>query len=72
MKCVICKTGDCLPGTTNFTHIIKEKLVVVKNIKANICQNCGEAYYESETVKYIDEKTKEALKNHEAVEMFTV
>lgn len=72
MKCVICKTGDCFEGTTNFTNIIKEKLVVVKNVKANICNNCGEAYYDSETVNYIQQKTKEAIKNNEEVELFTV
>lgn len=41
MTCVICKTGNCFIGTTNFTNIIKGKLVVVKNVAANICENCG-------------------------------
>lgn len=72
MKCVICKTGDCLPGITNFTHILKEKLVVVKNVKAAICNNCGEAYFDTDTVNYIHSKTKEAIKNNEDVELFTV
>jgi len=72
MKCVICKTGDCFPGTTNFTHIINEKLVVVKNVAANICNNCGEAYFDAKTVEYIHLKTKEILKTHEEVEMFSV
>jgi YgiT-type zinc finger domain-containing protein len=72
MKCVICKTGDCLPGTANFTHILDEKLVVVKNVKANICNNCGEAYYDTDSVSYIQLKTKEAIKNKEVVELFTV
>ncbi len=72
MECVICKTGDCLPGTTNFTHIVKGKLVVVKNVKATICNNCGEAYFDTETVNYIRTKTEGAIKNNEDVELFTV
>jgi YgiT-type zinc finger domain-containing protein len=72
MKCVICKTGDCIVGTTNFTNIIKEKLVVVKNVKASICNNCGEAYFDTDAVNYIQQKTKEAIKNNEEVELFTV
>ena len=72
MKCVICKTGECLPGTTHFTNVVKEKLVVVKNVNANICNNCGEAYFSTETVEYIQLKTKEVLKNSENVELFTV
>jgi len=72
MKCVICKTGDCVAGITNFTHLIDGKLIVVKNVKANICQNCDEAYFEEEAVKYIQQKTDEVMKSQEAVEVFNV
>ncbi len=72
MKCVICKTGECVPGVTNFTHIIEGKLIVVKNVKANICQNCNEAYFDEEAVQYIQQKINEALKSHETVELFNV
>ena len=72
MKCVICKTGDCSKGTTNFTHILNGKLVVVKNVEANICNNCGEAYFDSDTVNYIQKKTKEVMAINEQVELFTV
>jgi YgiT-type zinc finger domain-containing protein len=72
MKCVICKTGDCLPGISTFTHILNGKLVVVKNVKATICNNCGEAYFDTEAVNYIQLKTKEAIKNNEDVELFSV
>lgn len=72
MKCVICKTGDCKPDKTNFTHIINGKLIVVKNVDANVCQNCGEAYFDNNIVKYIQQKTNEALRNQETVELFNV
>lgn len=71
MKCVICKTGDCLPGTTNFTHLLNGKVVVVKNV-TTICNNCGEAYFDTETANYIQAKTNQAIKNNEDVELFTV
>jgi YgiT-type zinc finger domain-containing protein len=67
MRGAICKTGDCFPGIANFTNIVKEKLVVVKNVKANICDNCREAYFDAETVNCIQIKTKEAIKNNEDV-----
>ena len=72
MKCLICKTGDCFPDTTNFNQIVNGKCVVVKNVKATICNNCGEAYFDTETVTYIQEKIKEAIKNTEDVELFNV
>ena len=61
-----------MPGIANFTHILNGKLVVVKNVKATICNNCGEAYFDTEAVNYIQSKTKEAIKNNEDVELFTV
>ena len=72
MKCVICKTGDCISSSSHFVHVINEKLVVVKNLPANVCNNCGEAYFYTETVNLIQANTKEALKLNEKVEMFTV
>ncbi len=72
MKCVICKTGDCQPGISNFTHLLNGKLVVVKNVKALICNTCGEAYFDTEAVNYIQQKTNEAIKNNEDVELFSL
>jgi len=72
MECVICKNGECSKGKTTFTHILNGKLVVVKNVEANICINCGEAYFDSDTVNYIQKKTEEAMAINEQVELFTV
>jgi YgiT-type zinc finger domain-containing protein len=72
MKCVICKTGDCFPGRSHFVHVLHEKLVVVKNLPANVCNNCGEAYFDTATVNVIQANTNEALKLNEKVEMFSV
>ena len=50
MICVICKNGETEPGTTLFTFEEGEMIVVVKDIPAEICNNCGEGYFDSETV----------------------
>jgi len=72
MTCVICKTGDCHPGKTHFSAFVKDAFVVVKNVDALICDNCGEAYYDSETTAYIQQQVEQAYRNTEEFEVMKV
>lgn len=47
MKCVICKTGDVVEGNTTVTLQRGDTTVVIKNVPARVCEQCGE-YYLSE------------------------
>ena len=49
MKCVICKQGDTHPGKASVTLQRDRTTVLIKDVPADICENCGE-YYLSETV----------------------
>jgi len=53
MKCVICKQGETRPGKTTMTLERGAFTMVVKEVPADVCQNCGEAY--------VDQKTTRAL-----------
>jgi YgiT-type zinc finger domain-containing protein len=58
MNCVICKQGRTNNG---FTTVILERertTVVIKEVPAQICENCGE-YYLSETVTETVQKLAE-------------
>ena len=44
MKCVICKQAETESGTTTVTLERDELTLVVKNVPAQVCPNCGEAY----------------------------
>jgi YgiT-type zinc finger domain-containing protein len=48
MKCVICRSGDLKPASV--TELFKagpdRATVVVKGVPAQVCQNCGERYYD--------------------------
>ena len=44
MKCVICKNGQTKPGRATVTLERKETTLVVKNVPAKVCANCGEEY----------------------------
>lgn len=44
MKCVICKNGEIKPGTVTVTLEGGGSTLVFKNVPAQVCENCGEAY----------------------------
>jgi YgiT-type zinc finger domain-containing protein len=44
MKCVICKHGETKEGTTTVTFEREGLTLVVKEVPAQVCANCGEDY----------------------------
>ncbi len=59
MKCVICKMGETAEGRVTVTLQRGDLSVLIKNVPAQICENCGE-YYLS------DEITDQVLKQAQA------
>ena len=53
MTCIICHQGQARPGTTTVTFSRDGFTLVVQNVPADVCENCGEAY--------VDEATTEEL-----------
>jgi len=49
MKCVICKNGDTRRGSATVTLARGGATVVIRDVPAEVCENCGE-YYLSEQV----------------------
>ena len=44
MNCMICKLGETTAGVTTITLEREGLTFVVKNVPAQVCANCGEAY----------------------------
>lgn len=59
MKCVICKMGETAEGRVTVVLQRDNLSVLIKNVPAQICENCGE-YYLS------DEITDQVLKQAQA------
>lgn len=53
MKCVICKKGYTARGRATITLNRNGTTLVVKNVPAEVCQNCGEEYVDSKTTASI-------------------
>jgi YgiT-type zinc finger domain-containing protein len=48
MQCVICKTGEVTNGKTTVTLQRGETTVVIKDVPAQVCSQCGEYYLSEE------------------------
>jgi YgiT-type zinc finger domain-containing protein len=44
MNCIVCRNSDTRPGTTTVTFHRDGRTLVVNEVPAEVCENCGEAY----------------------------
>ena len=51
MTCPICKTGQLKPGKTTVTLTRGATTVLLKEVPAEICDNCGEYYLSQPTTE---------------------
>jgi YgiT-type zinc finger domain-containing protein len=63
MKCVICKVGETRPGKGTVTLERDGTILVIKNVPADICVNCGEEYVNAETTEFLLGIAEEAVKS---------
>ncbi|MCW3075157.1 MAG: hypothetical protein JWP69_2226 [Flaviaesturariibacter sp.] len=56
MQCVICKTGETAKSTSSFTVERNGSYLIFTGVEADVCANCGEAYFSEETTKALLEK----------------
>lgn len=59
--CLICRFGERHPGITTLTLNRDGKILLVKDVPADICDTCGEAYMTSEVVGMVEEQAARAF-----------
>jgi len=62
MKCVICKHAQTRQGTTTITLQRDGTTLVVVNVPAEVCENCGEAYVDEATAGELLRRAEEATR----------
>jgi YgiT-type zinc finger domain-containing protein len=48
MKCVICRNGETTPGLADKAFSYDGMTLVLKDVPAEICDNCGERYFDAD------------------------
>ncbi|AFM12962.1 type II toxin-antitoxin system MqsA family antitoxin [Turneriella parva] len=67
--CQICKTGVLHPSHANVNLNRGETVVIIKQVPANVCDNCGEYYLDEPATKRVLEIAEAAVKSGAEVEI---
>lgn len=69
MNCVICKTGHTTTGKVTITLQRGESVVVIKDVPAQVCDDCGEYYLDEVVTGRIYALAEDAVTRHAEVEV---
>lgn len=69
MKCVICKHGATAPGRVTVTLQREDCTVILKDVPAEVCDNCGEYYLSEAVTKQVLERAEAAVARGAEVEI---
>lgn len=70
VKCAICG-GKRKKGTTTFTAEFGSGIVVIRNVPAVICSQCGEDWLTDDVAERLENIVKQAKKSGRQVEVST-
>ncbi len=60
MECAICRQGKTHVGTATVTLERGDSTIVIKDVPADVCQDCGEYYLSEETAANIEKMASKA------------
>lgn len=69
MECVICKHGSTHPGEVTVTLTREDSTIIVKQMPAHVCENCGEYFLSESVTAKVLERAAKALENGSEVEI---
>jgi len=64
MQCVICKSGATNDGLTTVTLHRSKPTIIIKDVPAQICENCGEYYLTDEISAQVMKLAEEAISHN--------
>ena len=70
MKCTICKGGRSKKGKVTVTLQRNDSIVIIKDVPADVCQDCGEYYLDEATSFKVYAQADDALKRNTEVGIF--
>lgn len=60
MTCPLCRNGELQPGTADKVLTLGDATLVIKDVPATICDNCGERYFATEITQALLNIAREA------------
>jgi YgiT-type zinc finger domain-containing protein len=63
MNCIMCKS-NLIDGNVNHIIDFDGHILILKNVPANICKQCGEYYIDTEIAEKIEKIIETIIKNN--------
>jgi YgiT-type zinc finger domain-containing protein len=70
MECALCKVGATEKGTVTITLERNGAIVLIKDVPAEVCTNCGHYYLSEEITRMVMEKGNIAIESGAELEVF--
>jgi YgiT-type zinc finger domain-containing protein len=69
MSCALCKHGETKQGTVTITLQRNSSIIIIKNVPADVFENCGEYYLSKDITSKVLKQAEEAIKKRVEVEI---
>jgi YgiT-type zinc finger domain-containing protein len=69
-RCYFCG-GRLQPGVTTLPFVVESRVIIIKQVPAEICAQCGEAILRSEVAEEVDRLLKQARQSGYEVSILT-
>lgn len=69
MKCVICKTGETQAGEVTVTLQRDDTTIIIKDVPAEVCENCGEYYLSDDISERVLNQAENAVTTNTEIEI---
>jgi len=69
MECIICKNGTTEPGKVTVTLERGGSIIAIKEVPADICNNCGEYYLSEEMTQEVLKRAEDAFQKGVEIEV---
>ena len=70
MECTLCKVGTTEQGKVTVTLERNNSIVLIKDVPAEVCTNCGHYYLSEEITRLVMAKGTEAIASGAELEVF--
>lgn len=71
-NCPICKTGELSPGLVTVTLEREGSIVLLKNVPAQVCNNCASYFLDEKTTREVLKKAETSVQNGAELEVVTM
>ncbi len=72
MDCALCKNGHTEPGHVTVTLEKGKAIILIKNVPAEVCANCGHYYLTEEMTKLVLDTGKDAVSKGAELEIINM